>query len=1111
MKKIMFGMLILLLLVGTVSAFEFDNVLKYKEKDMVVTIDNAFGLGAEIGNATLASHKTVNEFRNVIRGENRRVMYYDFDFKDIYENGLGEVIFTDVDTGKRINKDYHFERAIYKTKLTPIERKNCYAKILKNNSIENVCTKEIIGYSESQVIDRWERLENNDIRKGIQRIALVTDVLPGDKIDGVWTIAGKKIKKHSVWVSSLNAGLMVYYTFDDVVSDADLAQDSVGHYDANASVVGATNGTAGIINESYTYDGNDDFLNFSNAVALRVAENATFQCWINADSGRTTADSAIMTRGIASPRDFVFWLGAGDSNPGNKIEFWHAGNGDTLTTDPGDIGNETWYHAVAVVNSTGTTLYVNGTIVDTTTHSINLGTTTDDNAFGVRDLGSGGGKDNFWQGEIDECGYWNRTLTSSEVTDLYNGGVGIQYIKNPPATIPTVTLISPADNLITSNPSPIFNISAVASPGNNLINISLFINSTIIYLRNATNAVTGSTNDTLFNLTLPDGVYLWSGDACDDGVGVDCGVTVNRTLTIDTLLPNVTLIGPTGDQGTFSSGINLTLNWTVVEINQDTCWIDYESINTTVACGLNETNLTVSDSSLTTVRFYANDSALNEAFDTISWSYSFIENSATFNANVSETSSQFFEVNLSTTSTVLSISSFMNYDSERFTSVSSCSSGECIVNNTIDTLLVSTGESELKNLFWEVSIFNGTDSINVNTSTRQQNVSRVHLETCDGEFIVQTLNFSAHDEQNLSRINPYKFDATFDQWLGSGDVKRNTTFTNSSLAEKLLCLFPVASTHFIDAQIKYDEIDNQTAAYTARNYFFQNDSINNVSEDIFLYLLQSSASTSFILNVQDDNLLPLENFLVVTERFYPGENIFRIVQIGKTSTNGKTIGFFETEIVDYRFIIKNLGITRLTTIQQKIVGEVAPFTITFTIGDDLGKPWADLDPLEELTFTLSFNKSSNITTYTWVDTSGNFELGTLIVEQQNFSFSTNSVLCNLNSSQSSATLACDVSGNGTGTYTARAFITRSGLESLVQQLNFIIESFLQIVGFLGVLLAWFIILMSSFAFKFNEIAGIFMINATVIFVNLVGLVSFGMLSISALIAVSIIIVAVIER
>ena len=406
-------------------------------------------------------------------------------------------------------------------------------------------------------------------------------------------------------------------------------------------------------------------------------------------------------------------------------------------------------------------------------------------------------------------------------------------------------------------------------------------------------------------------------------------------------------------------------------------------------------------------------------------------------------------------------------------------------------------------------MFNGTDSISVTTSTSTQNVTRVHLETCDGTFTTQSLNFTAYDEQNLSRLSPYQFDGTFDIWTGGGSVKRESNFSESSITNKALCIKPNA-TYFTDAQIEYNTPGNETI-YTSRDYYFQNNTINNVSQDIFLYLLTSGSSTSFILKVQDDNLLPLVNHLILIQRFYPGENLFRTVQIAKTGDNGKSIGFFETETIDYRFIISLNALDLLTTTQQKIVGEIAPFTLTFTIGENLGKPWKSLENLTNFGFSLFFNKSTNIITYTYTDTSGNFTLGTLVVEKQNLSFSTNIPVCNSNSSQSSATITCNVSGNSTGTYIVRGFVTRGADESLISQIGFLIESFLETVGLLGVLLAWFLILMSSFAFKFNEIAGIFMINATVIFVNIIGLVSFGMLAISALIAVSIIIVVVLEK
>ena len=35
---------------------------------------------------------------------------------------------------------------------------------------------------------------------------------------------------------------------------------------------------------------------------------------------------------------------------------------------------------------------------------------------------------------------------------------------------------------------------------------------------------------------------------------------------------------------------------------------------------------------------------------------------------------------------------------------------------------------------------------------QQQNVTRIHIETCDATYTTEALNFTAYDEQNLSRI-----------------------------------------------------------------------------------------------------------------------------------------------------------------------------------------------------------------------------------------------------------------------------------------------------------------------------------------------------------------------
>ncbi|KKK81211.1 hypothetical protein LCGC14_2815780, partial [marine sediment metagenome] len=78
----------------------------YTNEDRTVIITNWFGLGEKLSEATLSSHKTPTEIRNVIAGKDRVVMYYDFKGVELYKDGLGKVSFTDMKTGLSINKNY---------------------------------------------------------------------------------------------------------------------------------------------------------------------------------------------------------------------------------------------------------------------------------------------------------------------------------------------------------------------------------------------------------------------------------------------------------------------------------------------------------------------------------------------------------------------------------------------------------------------------------------------------------------------------------------------------------------------------------------------------------------------------------------------------------------------------------------------------------------------------------------------------------------------------------------------------------------------------------------------------------------------------------------------
>ncbi len=977
-----------ILLIGSVSAAK----IKYEDNDMKVNFKKSFlGIGtSDLGSVELKSHKSVDEIRRLGAGENQAVMYYDFNGWKKYEEGLGEVIFIDMETGEEIEKDYYFAELTYEQqqKFKTI----CEERFLTNGSKYSECSEVKDGFKQVEV---WKRLETNDIPGKNVRIGLITDVEVGDYMDAVWSIAGKKVKKHAVWSASLNVDLVNYYKLDE---GSGAVIDSTENINVTNS--GATN-TTGIILSAYDFESTEsDKMTGDSLIGISGDQARTISFWYKKEDN---VSSEIISMGGGGVKEgFRFRLGSG----GTALSIvYSAGLATASNVTPQDAE---FHHYAANYDGNFVNVFIDGDITGNESEGA-LSTTDTTLKIGTDQTGAA----EFVDGVLDEIGIWNRSLSSLEIKQLYNNGNAISF-----TTIfgPIITLNSPADNLETTDREIIFNGTVQNATINEVANVSFILDGVF----NETNSTGISNVDYIFTKILSPGIHTWVYESCD---------------------------------------------------NESLC-----------------TN------------------SSQRSFEILN----FIENSITFTSEVLETSSQEFELNITTFPQILSISAFLNYNGTRHSSTTVCEDQNCTITNIIDVPLTLTGESENKSFLWEVTAFDGTTSESTNSTTNQQNVSRIHLEECDATFTTQALNFTVYDEQNLSRISQFLFDATFDQWLGTGTVKRESNFTNSSLSEEALCILPSDDTFFIDAIIEYDEAGNESI-YTLRNYFFQNDTISNVSQDIFMYLLKSSDSTSFILKVQDDSLLPVPGVLIEINRFYPGTDEFRIVQIAQTDDSGKSVGFFETEIVDYKFLITLNDETLLETGLQKVIPESSPFTLTFNIGDPLGKPWSSQEPIEDLNSTLVWNDDSGIVTYIYIDNSTIFSLGRLLVIKENLVNATNNtIVCNVNSSFSSATLTCTV-GSTNGFYIASSFITRNSTELLDKQFGFNVETLSGVVGLLGLFYGWFLILIASFMFKFNEIAGIWAVTITVFMVNLMGLISFGGVFVTATIAVALILTWIMER
>ena len=209
-------------------------------------------------------------------------------------------------------------------------------------------------------------------------------------------------------------GLLAYYTADSTANDA------LGTYNGTL-VNGATYGT-GIINNGFSLDGVNDYVDLGNNLDFDGTTPFSISCWVNA-SVITGGTRLIFGKGNAS-RYWFYFLSTGEIGfmLYNNINELRVTTVDTFTTS-------TWYHLTVTYDgsrlASGVNIYVDNsdktliTNVDTLVTSIS---NTD-----IAAIGSSIGTGRYFSGMIDEMGIWDRVLTPTEVTELYNSGAGLQY------------------------------------------------------------------------------------------------------------------------------------------------------------------------------------------------------------------------------------------------------------------------------------------------------------------------------------------------------------------------------------------------------------------------------------------------------------------------------------------------------------------------------------------------------------------------------------------------------------------------------------------------------------------------------------------------------------
>ena len=590
---------LLITLMPTASADNFlgtiDNVKSYDAVTSTVTYYDWFGLGNKIANIQLLTPHVYG----VISGNDRLVAKLQWNINDMTCKDVMKAMELSVNDDRNIRYKYLEIKGYYDS---PVQDTKC-DKIEGKNGTEEKCYSIDIGVKKIPIENWIEFKDINELPKENITIGIFADVKPYDNVEWIPTWFGVKTPEFAVWQDSYSVGLIGYYNFEQTVGTTTLQEMTRQHINATIYGAQASNpvSVSGILGNAWNWSGTA-----SKKVNLTYTftglPNGTINMWINVHS---TSQAAIMGAGSNNcGGDFDVF----DEESGNTLSFAihnsGCGTGSVRLTANQDVVLDNWQMITAIFTDGGKKLYLNGTAVGTDTSILTI--------YGNEILIG-------WRGDfdgkfaIDELGLWNRTLSTTEITAIYNAGAGMTYSASSatPITFDYANLITPSDSFNTTQTSIYFASNASVTNAN-LTNATLYI-----WNGGTKTNLTTMTGDMPYNMTnisysgLTDGNYNWSFQWCASNTTIaQCQyATTNRTLTIDTTKPKSIILYPLNQ----TYNINITaMNFSVSDTHLQACWYSTNSTqNATITCGNNATGLTSTEGSNTWM-FGANDTFGNQ-------------------------------------------------------------------------------------------------------------------------------------------------------------------------------------------------------------------------------------------------------------------------------------------------------------------------------------------------------------------------------------------------------------------------------------------------------------------------------------------------------------------
>lgn len=794
MKKIFLMMFVMVLLVGTVSAFEWDNVKNYNEETKTVEIRNSI-LGIpflqldRVAEITLLSP----QLKKMTSAQDN---FFEIEINnfDLYSDVISKMEYHKLKNGvirKEIQKNNYWMYYNLDADREVINYNQSCNGFLGNGT-EDCSYEKIITIEKGA----WIPFNNSEsLPIGKVRLRNYIEIAEFEWVEYIPTFYGVKILE---WAGVGNDGFTTLLLhLDGTQGGTDFPDVAAGNTSTHTF---AANGDAATNTSIVQFgtgalkcDGSGDWVQQveidSTDVELVGGTDFTLDFWTYPLAAPTGQDDMINIRGLASTNADVRVI----ITPNVRVIM----NGLPDFTSNTSLTVGVWTHVAITREGTSIRVFQGGLITASTTSSVASGGGTGRKIV----LCSANGGGFAYNGLIDEVRYSNGiarfTTDFTPPTEAYGQALNIN-------------VISPTNN---SN----FSISTIFFNATSSLTIDKWI---VNY--NGTNVTLSDINT---SLTVEDGSFqlLMYGNDTDG----DFALNDSIFFGVDTIAPTLNVTSPLGVITFKDITENQTLNFNVSDINLDTCIFEYDGVNITTDCATNTTNFTLSTPRNLT--FFVNDTGGNAISQFVNWSYFVLQTSTSFNSSSFETAQETFTVNVTTNGSVVTAAS-LTFDGTENT-------GATITNPVADNFSIT------KTITIPTSIGNKTHNFNltiigkvINTTPQTQLINVTNLTICGA--VPQNIPFINITFKNETLAEEDITATISSTWIYSlsaiAEINKTLTFTDAT--ENLNYTFCVTPNRTLNVQIDID-YDN---SISQQRSFSSTRTISNITATEVLYLLPTA-------------------------------------------------------------------------------------------------------------------------------------------------------------------------------------------------------------------------------------------------------------------------------